>query len=138
MASCVLTYDGSSRSSGVKLYLDGALATLQTSVDRLSDTIRSDFPFAIGGRERRDYYQGKVDEVRAYNRVLSADEIFELHDLDRSNVSPSPGSSLEQGLVGYWPFERERSHPDIFHDKSGLGHDGKPESDLGRSRARRS
>ena len=124
-----LTYDGSSRASGLKIYLDGALATLQTTVDRLSDTIHSDFPFAIGGRERRDYYQGSVDEVRAYNRVLSADEILELYDLDRSNLSPSPGSSLEQGLVGYWPFEG--SPAESLRDKSGRGHDGKPESDLG-------
>ena len=63
-----VTYDGSSRRAGSKIYLDGALATLQVTVDRLSETIRCDFPFAIGGRERRDYYQGRVDEVRAYNR----------------------------------------------------------------------
>ncbi len=103
-----LTYDGSSRASGLKIYLDGALATIQTAVDRLSDTIRSDFPFAIGGRERRDYYQGSVDEVRAFNRVLSADEIFELYDLERSNVNPSPGSSLETGPRRILAIRRRR------------------------------
>ncbi|MGP0064200.1 MAG: trypsin-like peptidase domain-containing protein [Isosphaeraceae bacterium] len=60
-----MTYDGSSRASGLKIYLDGAEATLEVTVDRLSETIRCDYPFTIGGRERRDYYQGRVDEVRA-------------------------------------------------------------------------
>jgi Concanavalin A-like lectin/glucanases superfamily len=124
-----VTYDGSSRTRGLKIYLDGALATLQVTVDRLSETIRSDFPFAIGGRERRDYYQGHVDEVRAYDRVLTADEIFELYDLERSNLNPSVGSSLEQGLVGHWSFDG--SAAESLRDKSGHGHDGKPEADLG-------
>ena len=100
-----VTYDGSSRSRGLKIYLDGAVATLQVTVDRLSETIRCDFPFAIGGRERRDYYQGRVDEVRAYDRVLTADEIFELYDLERSNLDPSAGSTLISGLVGHWSFD---------------------------------
>ena len=124
-----VTYDGSSRSRGLKIYLDGALATLQVTVDRLSETIRCDFPFAIGGRERRDYYQGRVDEVRAYDRVLTADEIFELYDLERSNLDPSAGSTLNQGLVGHWSFEGLPA--ESLRDKSGHGHDGKPEVDLG-------
>ena len=124
-----LTYDGSGLSRGFKIYLDGAPATLEVGVDRLSETIRCDFPFAIGGRERRDYYQGLVDEVRAYDRVLTADEIFEMYDIERSNIDPSPGSTLNQGLVGHWSFDG--SPTESFRDKSGHGHDGKPEVDLG-------
>ena len=124
-----MTYDGSSVSSGLKIYLDGALATLEVPLDRLSETIRCDYPFAIGGRERRDYYQGQIDEVRAYNRVLTADEIFEMYDLDRSGLDPSAGSTLGQGLVGHWPFEG--SPVESLRDKSGHRHDGTPELDLG-------
>ena len=124
-----LTYDGSSRSRGWKIYLDGALATLQVTVDRLNDTVHSDFPFAIGARERRDYYQGQVDEVRTYNRALTDDEVFDLYDRERSNLDPAAGSTLTQGLVGHWSFDA--SPGESFKDKSGNGHDGKPESDLG-------
>jgi Concanavalin A-like lectin/glucanases superfamily len=124
-----LTYDGSSRSRGLKIYLDGALATLQVTVDRLSETIHSDFPFTLGSRERRDYYQGRVDEVRAYNRLLNDVEIFELYDLERSNLDPAAGSTLDQGLVGHWSFDG--SPAERLHDKSAKGHDGKPEADLG-------
>jgi len=124
-----VTYDGSSRSRGLKIYLDGAVATLQVTVDRLSETIRCDFPFAIGGRERRDYYQGRVDEVRAYDRELTADEIFELYDLERSNLNPAVGSTLNQGLVGHWSFEGLPA--ESLRDKSGHRHDGTPEFDRG-------
>jgi hypothetical protein len=124
-----VTYDGSSRSRGLKVYLDGALATLQVTVDRLSETIRCDFPFAIGSRERRDYYQGYVDEIRSYDRALTADEIFELYDLERFNLNPAVDSTLNQGLMGYWSFEG--SPTESLRDKSGRGHDGKPEADLG-------
>ena len=125
----VVTYDGSSRSRGLKIYLDGAEATLEVTVDRLSETIRCDFPFAIGGRERRDYYQGRVDEVRAYDRALSPDEVFELYDLDRSTLDPAAGSTLNQGLVAYWPFDG--SLAESFADRSGHGHHGHPEADPG-------
>ena len=125
----VVTYDGSSRSRGLKIYLDGAEATQEVTVDRLSETIRCDFPFVIGGRERRDYYQGRVDEVRAYDRVLSPDEIFELYDLDRSTLDPAAGSTLNQGLVAYWSFDG--SPAESLADRSGHGHHGHPEADLG-------
>jgi hypothetical protein len=124
-----LTYDGSSRARGFKIYLDGAVATLQVTVDRLSESIRCDFPFVIGSRERRDYYQGCVDEVRAYDRELTADEIFELYDLERSNLNPAVGSTLNQGLVGHWSFDG--SPAETLRDTSGHGHNGKPELDLG-------
>jgi S1-C subfamily serine protease len=124
-----LTYDGSSLARGLNIYLDGAPATLEVTVDRLSETIKCDFPFSIGGRERREYYQGRVDEVRAYDRTLSADEIFELYDLERSNLDPSAGSTLRRGLVGYWPFDGPSA--ESFEDKSGHGHPGRPVPDEG-------
>ena len=124
-----MTYDGSSLSRGLKIYLDGALATLEVPLDRLSETIRCDFPFAIGGRERRDYYQGRIDEVRAYDRVLTADELFEIYDLERSDLGPSVGSTLDRGLVGFWSFEGLPA--ESLRDRSGHGHDGVLELDSG-------
>jgi S1-C subfamily serine protease len=124
-----VSYDGSSLSSGLKIYLDGAPATLEVTVDRLNETIRCDFPFTIGGREGRDYYQGLLDEVRAYDRVLTTDEIFELYDLERSNLELAAGSTLCRGLVGYWSFDG--SLAESLRDKSNHGRDGAPEPDQG-------
>jgi hypothetical protein len=36
--------------------------------------------------------------------MLTADEIFELYDLERSNLDAAAGSTLNRGLVGYWSF----------------------------------
>jgi hypothetical protein len=124
-----VTYDGSSRARGLMIHVDGAPTTLKYIVDRLSESTRNEIPFAIGGREGRDRFQGQLDEVRAYNRGLSADEIYELYDLDRSNLKLAPGSTLNQGLVGYWPFEGPAA--ERFRDRSGQGHHGQPEVDAG-------
>ncbi len=122
-----MTYDGSSQARGLKVYIDGALATLEISHDRLSESIRCDFPFAIGSREHRDHFQGSIDEVRAYDRVLSPEEIFEQFDLDRSGLSPAAESSLKLGLVGHWSFDGGPA--ESLQDKSGRGHHGQAEVD---------
>ena len=61
--------------------------------------------------------RGKLTKCRAYDRVLTDDEIFELYDLERSNLDPATGSTLTQGLVGHWSFDG--SPAEGFKDKSG-------------------
>ncbi|MHC5540763.1 LamG domain-containing protein, partial [Singulisphaera rosea] len=124
-----VTYDGSSRADGLKLFQDGGPATTQIIYDRLHGSIRNDVPFMIGSRERRDHTVARIDEARAYNRALSADEIFELYDLNRSGLAPKPGSPLNEGLTVYWTFEGSGAEP--FRDRSGQGHDSHPVADEG-------
>ena len=124
-----VTYDGSSRSRAV-----GKSIWTERSPRSRSPSIGSTTRFAATflrhrRRERRDYYQGRVDEVRTYNRALTDEEVFDLYDLERSNLDPAAGSTLTQGLVGHWSFDAAPG--ESFKDKSGNGHDGKPESDLG-------
>ncbi|MHC5538384.1 LamG-like jellyroll fold domain-containing protein [Singulisphaera rosea] len=119
-----VTYDGSRRADGLKLYFDGGPATAEITHDSLRETIRNKAPFAIGSRERRDYCQGRVDEFRAYRRALTADEIFELYDRDRSGIAWQESSALKQGLVGHWSFDGASGEQ--FRDKTGQGHDGQP------------
>ena len=49
------------------------------------------------------------------------------YDRERSNLDPAAGSTLNQGLVGHWSFDG--SPAESSRDKSGHGHDGKPEAD---------
>lgn len=53
-------------------------------------------------------FNGAIDEVRIYNRALSAGEIWDLYQLgnpDHVNAADSQGDSLEKGLVGYWKLD---------------------------------
>jgi len=77
------TYDGSSSANGVKIYIDGNLATMTTSEDALTDTIKTTVNFRVGSREGRHYFNGLIAEVRICARVLSAEEIRWLYELGR-------------------------------------------------------
>jgi len=64
-----LTFDGST----IKFYLDAGTPITQTAVGALGT---SDYPIRIGAQASTRYqYLGVVDEVRIYNRALSAAEI---------------------------------------------------------------
>ena len=73
-----VTYDGSGKAEGVKMYLDGSEVGLRTDRNSLAAdaTIRTSTPLRIGRRsEGAAFNHGAVQDVRVYNRVLSEDEI---------------------------------------------------------------
>lgn len=83
------------------------------------------FPFSISGycNNNPATYTGKVDEVRVYNRALSADEIAKLYQSGAVKVGASTadlavGSSLVSGLVGHWTFDGSL-FTDKVYDSSG-------------------
>ena len=80
------TYDGSRVAKGVSIYVDGKPAKLKVLLDELNQQFKSAEPFRIasgGGPESR--FQGSIDEVRAYHRVLSADEVAVVANPDSVN-----------------------------------------------------
>ncbi|MCF7764990.1 MAG: LamG domain-containing protein, partial [Verrucomicrobia bacterium] len=87
------TYDGQTAS----IFIDGNLASSEKIAMRLRP---SSFPLTIGqenlpGDPRA--FLGLIDEVRVWNRALSAQEI-------RSRMSMQL-TGEEPGLVGYWNFD---------------------------------
>ena len=48
---------------------------------------------------------GSIDDVRVYNRALSAAEVSQLYTLGTTNVAHSNNVTLSTGLVGYWPLD---------------------------------
>ena len=73
-----LTYDGSGRASGVALYLDGKLQEVEVMHDSLTGSIRIDRPLRLGRRQVKGVFDGQMDEVRIYDRTLSANEVKQL------------------------------------------------------------
>jgi formylglycine-generating enzyme required for sulfatase activity/serine/threonine protein kinase len=66
------------------------------------------------GKPANQFY-GKLDDVRIYNRALSATEVKALYDYE----SRTPQPDFTKGLVAYYPFNGNAK------DESGNGHDGK-------------
>ena len=71
----VITYDGSSKASGIKLYIDGNLVGNKVEQDSLNDSILTEAPFKIGSRSKTSHFKGELDELRIYDRALGVDEI---------------------------------------------------------------
>lgn len=75
----LVTYDGSGRAAGVRVYLNGKQEGTRTLTDRLKSTIRTNVPLTIGQRRRSSRLEGAaIHDLRIENRVLSADEAEKL------------------------------------------------------------
>jgi hypothetical protein len=83
------------------------------------------------GRDRGTslgYWDGTIDEVRVYNRALSASEVAKLYQsgalkINASSADLDNGSSLENGLVAHWTFDG-KDLTDKVYDVSGQGNHG--------------
>jgi hypothetical protein len=68
------TYDGSSKASGLKIYVNGKARELEVEKDSLTDTIKNSEPLRIGARQTASDFTGMIDEVRFYSRALTAED----------------------------------------------------------------
>jgi hypothetical protein len=73
-----LTYDGSGKAAGVRLYVAGALADVEVVRDTLAGPLASDAPLKLGSRELGQPFLGRIDDLRLYGRVLAPGEIASL------------------------------------------------------------
>jgi len=90
-----MTYDG----KDLKVYLDGREVAAQTIGKKRQPGSQ---PFAIGRRQDRYIaFDGLIDDVRLYNRVLPAADIKTHADTPQAIADPK----AETGLVGYWHFD---------------------------------
>jgi len=71
-------------------------------------------------------WDGFIDDVRLYNRILTPDEIKRLYKMGSTakvGVATNNGS-LAQGLVGYWTFDGKDVIGVTAYDRSGQGNNG--------------
>ena len=73
-----VTYDGSSKAKGVRIYVNGKAADLDVTHNSLTDTIKTPVAARIGSRNGAAYFRGSLDDVRIYNRELSPAEVQQL------------------------------------------------------------
>ena len=66
-----VTYDGSRRSSGMRVFVDGVARPIAATTDNLVDgTILTSRPFHIGRRTSSAPFRGRIDDLRLYGCVL--------------------------------------------------------------------
>jgi len=77
-----VTYDGSSKAAGIKIYFDGKPQEWTVEQDRLSATIRTKTPLHLGRRNPGGGFKGLIDEVRLFDRALTESEVQALAGAD--------------------------------------------------------
>ncbi len=73
-----MTYDGSGKAAGLRLYVNGALADIEVVRDALTGSIATDAPLRLGSHSPGAAFVGQIDDLRLYNRTLTPDEITDL------------------------------------------------------------
>ena len=113
----------------IETFIDGVSIGATDYSTELVGTFNGGRSFGIGYGEDSSGFNGSLDDVRIYNRALSAEEVQELYELgaDKLVVNKTPPRA-EDGLVGHWTFDG----PDVdwsdtgteIRDISGNGNHG--------------
>ncbi len=84
----------------------------------------------VGGNQTTNFFNGKIDDLRIYNRALSSTEITALYKYGQSKMdssqtaAPTTGNNLKTGLVGWWTMDGPDTTAVTTKDKSGSGNNG--------------
>jgi hypothetical protein len=107
-AHVAVSYDGSAKAGGVRIYINGELRTVKIEEDHLESTIRTDVPFKLGQRNVSQRLQNvALHDIRLYGRTLPPGEIEQLAKFSRAGeilCKPAKERSKEdlEELFGWW------------------------------------
>ncbi len=104
----LVTYDGSGRGAGVKIYIDGEPQATDVAVDALKNSIRTTVPLRAGQRQSSDRLDGAaINALRIYGRILMPGEVDALAWADRiaaivrTPAGKRPAADIEAAF-GWW------------------------------------
>lgn len=98
-AHITVNYDGSGRAAGLQVWVNGKPAALRVSRDALAGSFRSSAAMRLADPALGSPFNGNVDDLRVYRRMLSPAEIEQLyrHEPARATLLlPEKSRSREQ------------------------------------------
>lgn len=70
-----VTYDGSRKATGMKIYIDGQAQEFDATTNNTVDgTLTTDKPFHIGRRHTSAPFLGRIDDVQIYSTAISTED----------------------------------------------------------------
>ncbi|MBS1715385.1 MAG: DUF1553 domain-containing protein [Armatimonadetes bacterium] len=111
----MVTYDGTMKPEGLKVYIDGKPSELTFELNSLSATIKTEVPMTIGRRTGSEIFNGEVDDVQLYDRALTAEEVAFIADVDPAKpLLAVPASKRTPGqkrdLAHYVLLKRDKEY----------------------------
>lgn len=77
----VLTYDGNKNTSGINMYLNSTNISFTTALNALTGSVSNSDILNIGSNTgSSSFYNGVIDEVSIFSKVLSPTEVTELYN----------------------------------------------------------
>lgn len=73
-----LTYDGTARADGLKLYVNGTAVATEIVRDALVGSMQTTAALEVGNKQNGTAYKGQMDDLRLYDRVLTTSEVEHL------------------------------------------------------------
>jgi hypothetical protein len=124
----VATWNGTTRT----LYLNGVSDGTPNSTAQARADVGGNSAIGRLGSFDGHYFNGIIDDVRVYNRALSASEVAALYaggtagasQIGASTQTLQKGTSLANGLVGLWTFDGYDITQNAILDRSGQGNNG--------------
>lgn len=125
-----LTYN--SNNSLISVYVNGKLdgtgvqtGGIGSAIDCIGIGYSSDSGCSVSNTS---YFNGSVDDLRLYNRALTASEIYNLYKQNETKLNSSQNSRITNGLVGFWSFngpdyDKASTTAEVL-DRSGQGNNG--------------
>ncbi|MFI5386761.1 MAG: DUF1553 domain-containing protein [Fimbriimonadales bacterium] len=107
-----VTYDGSAKSSGAHIYVNGVDAQLDVEVNSLKGSTRTKVTTKIGRRTAGETFNGKIEDVTLYSRALKKDEVQRLGDMNAA-----------AGILATAPDKRTKAQSDLLTHLWSRDHD---------------
>lgn len=115
-----MTYDGSGKGEGVKVFINGAPAEVMINLNNLNGTTKTDAPVTtkIGRRTQGEFYFGSVDDLYLYNRTLQPAETAWLSGQNAAKTllgipEASRTAAQRADLVKFWSAENDPEYASL-------------------------
>jgi hypothetical protein len=108
----LVTYDGSSKAAGLKLYLNGQLAKSKVEQDSLTETVRTTVSTKVGRRTDTEQFTGAIDDFLIVKRELTAADAAKLASTHPATpllaVDPAKRTDAQKELIArLWSLEHD-------------------------------
>jgi len=111
-----ISYDGSGKAAGVKIYVNGVSQEVDIAADSLKETTRTQVPFKVAQRHTGSRLDDiNIQDLRIYSRVLTAQEVGHLAKATRlawllSNPADNLPEDQKNELFTWWLPETDQPY----------------------------
>ena len=119
-----VTYNGSSKAGGVKVYVNGAMQDVEMPNNTLNASTLTTVPFKLGQRETGSVLaHAGLQDLKIFSRVLPPNEVTELMNLPRLQWlthKPQRSTNETEELCSLWINQTDRAYRGLLAARDGL------------------